>query len=65
MELEIIKKIYIELDEIKKDICEGGCIVEMAVHDYIGSLNDDEYYLIGSDEYDKIIERLKEDGFED
>ena len=65
MKLEIKRTIDIDIEEIKKDICERGCKVSEAVHDYICGLDDDLYSLIGSEEYEQIIEELKKEGFED
>jgi len=65
MELEITKTVEINLDIIKTTICKTGCSVREAIRQYVDRLGDDEYYLIGKEEVDKIIDELRKDGFED
>lgn len=65
MEIEVKRTITIDLDEIKKTICEMGWTVSEAIDEYVNCLDEDIYSLIGSDEYKQITEALKADGFED
>lgn len=65
MYIEKTIKIYFDLDEIKKNICKHGWGVKEAIHDYATALNDGDYYNLTEEDYDKVYEELKKDGFED
>lgn len=64
MKFKVICTIDIDLDKIKRDICERGCTVREAVDDYICGLDDSIYYL-ALRETQQILEALRKDGFED
>ena len=65
LELEITTSVFIDLECIKRKILEHDWKVRDAIRAYVEGLNDDEFYLIGSEEYDKIAQVLAEDGFVD
>ena len=59
MELTITTTVWIEIEAIINLIEENGWSIEEGVHDYIAGLDDCDYYLIGSEEEEKIIEEVK------
>ena len=63
--LDITKRIHIDLDWIERTICERGCKVSEAVREYIDMLDDSEHYLIRENEFNIILDALRNDGFED
>ena len=65
LELEIKSYVTIDLKCIKRRIREHNCKVRDAIRNYGEGLGDDEFYLLGSEEYDKIAQALAKDGFVD
>ena len=63
--LDITKRIHIDLERIERTICERGCEVSEAVREYVDRLDDSEHYLIGENEFNIILDALRNDGFED
>lgn len=67
MELEITSIIHIDIDAILEDLhksifeisANDDTLIKDYVDNYVGSLDDCEYYLIGDDEKNKIVEEIK------
>ena len=60
MELLITRIVYIETDMILDTLKKHPKIsVEDAVADYIGNLDDSEWYLIGDEDIEKIVKEIK------
>ena len=57
LELDINTTVYVDINQIVKDVIDGSNIDE-AIEDNIAEMDDCEYYLIGSEEREKIKEEV-------
>lgn len=63
MNLKITKTVFIDIDEIIEynylDYNSSDMEVQIAVEDYLSSLEDCDYYLIGEEEEEKIKKEVR------